>query len=1289
MKNFTKKILALVTVLTVSVMLVGPSVVQGETAADLQAQINALMAQLQTLQQQLAGQQTTPPSSYTACVGVTFSRNLKQGMSGSDVKCLQQVLNGDSTTQVAVSGAGSPGNETTYFGSRTFAAVVNFQVKYASEILTPIGLTAGTGFVGSLTRAKLNAMLTGVTPPPVTCGNGTCDAGESCSICPTDCGVCPVTCGNGTCDSGETCSTCSTDCGVCPTGTGLTVTLASDTPAAGTLVSGATIGQSLAPLAKFTFRNGNTTEAKVTTLKLKRLGVSADATLTNVYLFDGATRLTDSSSVSSGVITFNDSAGLFKVAAGGSKTITVSSDIAAGSNGQVVGVGITAATDVTTDAGSVNGTFPINGNLMGIALATLATVNFGATTSPTGATITPQNDYRVWENTTTVGERAVTLTRIALREIGTIAYADLQNFRLYVDGVAVGSSVANLDANGYLTFDLSAAPKRLETGARVIKVLADIIGGSSRTFTFSLRVAADANFVDSEYGVNVLPTANNLAFSARTSGIQAVSEGVITVTKTADSPSNVVVNGASNVLLGKFEVKATGEKVKVEWLRVAVDVGNNTSTTVKLRNGALYANDVQIGSTAAIYDLLNATAGYTQYNLGSSLIVVPGSPVTLTIKADAYDSETGGGNELMLTTTCTDTDWNTAGAGKVITVGSSTGMTAGEVLTTNNGGVGTITAVTNATTLAVTVTTASPATPTTVMRVDTIKVRIVGGALANAQGLVSSAVLNVPIADVDGNTLTNSLGGLTLAIYTAYVPMTFTPPLSPAKLAHFTLTANTSEAVNISAINVDIDTVTDAFLAASDLSNLYVTYGTNTTTIKPAVTATNNSWSINYQLAAGATIDVVVYANVAVDATNNDATADTGRADVTITGVTATSATSVTSGEASGQVISFSAGQLVSVVVPTTDQAVAGNQTVTAAKFKFTAQVDSYTITELKAKVANSTVSRAILQAVLKDAVTGTVLSTMPFSDAGNTTAKFTGLSVAIPANTPKTLAVDLMLSVPSADSNSAQVNAAITLDWIKYVSSTGTVGTDDTDRAGNALYVYRSIPTFTTVDVANPMVSNAEIEIYKFKVKAAANGDVSLKQLKFNLSWVDGDGIATSSLQLADLKLSRGSVPINSLVTIQDASGNEAEGTTTPLTVADSSFYVTFGTAALPAEEVIEAGQEYTYSLKATPSGFKSTANKTYDDGFAIALAGDDAFSGDGSGAGDRFLWDNPVGVGSIFQLATDNAGSGTSPYNVIWSDNSALWHSYASGNAYAYDWADGYLILDLPLTGESFRGP
>jgi len=96
----------------------------------------------------------------TDCAGVAFTGNLKEGAVGQEVKCLQIVLNLDPVTRIAKVGAGSPGKETNEFGKLTSAAIINFQQKYTAEILKPVNLKKGNGFVGKLTRSKLDKILT-------------------------------------------------------------------------------------------------------------------------------------------------------------------------------------------------------------------------------------------------------------------------------------------------------------------------------------------------------------------------------------------------------------------------------------------------------------------------------------------------------------------------------------------------------------------------------------------------------------------------------------------------------------------------------------------------------------------------------------------------------------------------------------------------------------------------------------------------------------------------------------------------------------------------------------------------------------------------------------------------------------------------------------------------------------------------------------------------------------------------------------------------------------------------
>lgn len=93
-----------------------------------------------------------------AQIALKLTSALSLGSSGPQVVLLQQILNKDPHTQIAASGAGSPGHETSLFGSLTRAAVIRFQEKYASEVLAPAGLSSGNGWVGAFTRAKLNAL---------------------------------------------------------------------------------------------------------------------------------------------------------------------------------------------------------------------------------------------------------------------------------------------------------------------------------------------------------------------------------------------------------------------------------------------------------------------------------------------------------------------------------------------------------------------------------------------------------------------------------------------------------------------------------------------------------------------------------------------------------------------------------------------------------------------------------------------------------------------------------------------------------------------------------------------------------------------------------------------------------------------------------------------------------------------------------------------------------------------------------------------------------------------------
>ena len=89
-----------------------------------------------------------------------FVKPLVFNQKAPDAYYLQIVLNSTQVTQVATVGPGSPSHETLRFGRLTKVAVIKFQEEHASEILTPLGLTRGTGIIGPNTRKVLNQTLT-------------------------------------------------------------------------------------------------------------------------------------------------------------------------------------------------------------------------------------------------------------------------------------------------------------------------------------------------------------------------------------------------------------------------------------------------------------------------------------------------------------------------------------------------------------------------------------------------------------------------------------------------------------------------------------------------------------------------------------------------------------------------------------------------------------------------------------------------------------------------------------------------------------------------------------------------------------------------------------------------------------------------------------------------------------------------------------------------------------------------------------------------------------------------
>ena len=122
-----------------------------ELVRQLLARVAELQEQVRQLQAQLALLRGRESASVVSCAA--FETNLSFGAQGEEVRCLQEFLASQGEEVYP------EGLVTGNFFALTKQAVIRFQEKYGAEILAPIGEQRGTGYVGQMTRNKINQLL--------------------------------------------------------------------------------------------------------------------------------------------------------------------------------------------------------------------------------------------------------------------------------------------------------------------------------------------------------------------------------------------------------------------------------------------------------------------------------------------------------------------------------------------------------------------------------------------------------------------------------------------------------------------------------------------------------------------------------------------------------------------------------------------------------------------------------------------------------------------------------------------------------------------------------------------------------------------------------------------------------------------------------------------------------------------------------------------------------------------------------------------------------------------------
>ena len=567
-----------------------------------------------------------------------LSRDLQLGSSGSDVKSLQQYLNSSATTQVASAGAGSPGNESTYFGSLTKAAVMKFQ--------SANGVSPVAGYVGPITRAAITAVCgkTGGTTPPPT-----------------------------------------------PTGPGLTVTAAAQ-PAN----SLAPQGTSRVPFTTFTLTNNTSAAVTVSSVTVQRTGLAADAVFSGVVLLDsnglqvGTARTFNSNHQSN----IGDN---FVLNAGTSVTFTVAGNMAADLStyaGQVASLQVVA---INTSV-PVSGSLPITGASQTIN-SSLTVGSVSTTTSsvvpPTSTTHTQNigdTGVRFSGLKFTAGSTEdLKMYSIRWRQTGTASASDISNITTYANGVAYAATVSS-DGKYYTT--VFPGGILITKGSSLdVYVQGDLTGNNaaSRTVQFNVDKVTDVYFVGQLYGYGIAPSGTSQPWY--TGDIFSLSAGTASSiqksTTSADAAQNIAVN-VSDQPFGGFVTNFLGEPVQVTTVKISIATssgftGNGPITGIKIidNNGNVVAGPIDeaasntSGTALSFPDTITFPVGSATYHIKGKIPsgVTNGSTLTVTVNPTTWTGVTGqtSGNTVSLSSNSSFTlnQMTVRGATTTLTVASS------------------------------------------------------------------------------------------------------------------------------------------------------------------------------------------------------------------------------------------------------------------------------------------------------------------------------------------------------------------------------------------------------------------------------------------------------------------------------------------------------------------------------------------------------------------------------------------------------------------------------------------
>jgi hypothetical protein len=974
-------------------------------------------------------------------------------------------------------------------------------------------------------------------------------------------------------------------------------------------------------------------------------GAGSTSDLSNVYLYKGETRLTESRSVNSSTrqVTFSSLDEM--IDAGDKETYTVRVTVSSSATAaNTFGFKIADEADVVV-GGDVNGSFPIEGNTFTITGSSVGSVTVTKNGSISDPTLGEQDAEIAQFKIAASGSEGASVESITLKVDNA---SDHDDYRLW-DGSVLVAQGENTDGD-MVVFDLTDDAFAIEEGGNnIFTVTADVGGEDSDTIKVYVDNTIDVVAIGTDFGFGLTvdtDDANGYDGSSCTSSsgkcsFSTVQGGDVTIAFNGPAADDIQVDAQDQTLLA-FTITAD-EEVTIKDLDIIVYGDDDDNDPFDGTDDATDTDDdgLIVGSgtnEAGIKDIkiVNADTG----------AVVMG-PLELDGVADSD-------NDAVQTIDFTE-DWT---------------LDAGETMNLE-------------------------------VRADidnNVESGTEFGAALDVSGLsiedqngddVSSSDI-VPGSDITGYAQTARSASLTFALASTPGDVTTVDGTDNVTVVAFAVTAGNASDVNVSDLTLsaygDDDGSGTSTLGGATNSDIndYVEscslYEGATRLAGPEAPASNGQTisfdTIDWDLSAGEVTTLSVKCNFANTSTSGSAYFSFDIADVsedvvaedeegnsvTATGDAVNGGTTL----ASANVVTLADSGTLSIAVgsdtPSADFILAGT-TAQTSTFRFTAtneafNVETLTFSEEQAEddtgTTNSSayannISLVTITYPKADGTTGTKTASM----SGNE-AKFSGLDMRVNVGAPKDVKVSVTVPGTDRDSGgSATSNEKIRMGL--FVDTTGddnfkasgvgsgetkddddqgAIGDDLASTDGIATFVVRETKPTITLSSSSPSGSSVvgRAEVLRFNVAAASNEDVVLETIMFKMNSTDIGGTnwnqcdsdvvdRTTVTTGADFDLYN-LTDDGTTTTLDLSSSTDDNDSMTEIAASTDNPWTLFGTDGvacgttgadvgfvrldLPTAEVIPAGSTKTFALYFDSTG----ASASSDDSLRFDLAADPVVS-------------------------------------------------------------------------------